>query len=119
MRTIRGPRDGVLRWQDAGEATDPRAFLQAFTQEGTGFSEWHFPVRLLLEIGGYPQVLPGLGAGRGLLPRAEGFRLPQPFPRTSTRAETLPGLTHLDLLTEREGWTARAILDYPKGLRLP
>ncbi|WP_337845435.1 alpha/beta fold hydrolase [Thermus sp.] len=131
VRTVRGPREGVIRWQDTGEATDPRAFLRAFAQEGTGFSEWYFPLRLLLEIGGYPEVLPGLrprtlpypvlglGAGRGLLPWAEGFRLPELFPRTPTRTEVLPGLTHLDLLTEREGRTARAILDYLKGLGLP
>ncbi len=131
VRTVRGPRDGAISWQDTGEATDPRAFLRAFAREETGFSEWYFPLRLLLELGGYPHVLPGLGprplpypvlglgAGRGLLPRQEGFRLDALFPRTPVRAEVLPGLTHLDLLTEREGRTARVILAYLKELGLP
>ncbi|APD10304.1 MULTISPECIES: alpha/beta fold hydrolase [Thermus] len=122
--TVRGPRAGPIRWRDTGEATDPRAFLKAFAREETGFSEWYFPYRLLLEVAGYPYVRPdlkprplpypvlALGAGRGLVDRPEAFRLPELFPETPSKAQVLPGLTHLDLLTEREGRTARALRDY-------
>ncbi|TBH21565.1 alpha/beta hydrolase [Thermus thermamylovorans] len=125
--TVRGPRGRLVEWRDTGEATDPRAFLSAFAQPETGFSEWYFPYRLLLEVAGYPFVaedlkprpLPypvlALGAGRGLLTQPEDFRLGATFPNTPARAQVLPGLTHLDLLTEREGRTARALLDYLEG----
>ncbi|WP_135257557.1 alpha/beta hydrolase [Thermus caldilimi] len=125
--TVRGPRGRLVEWWDTGEATDPRAFLLAFARPETGFSEWYFPYRLLLEVAGYPLVaedlkprpLPypvlALGAGRGLLTRPEDFRLGATFPNTPARAAILPNLTHLDLLTEREGRTARALLDYLEG----
>jgi len=128
--TVRGPRDGLVRWRDTGEATDPRAFLRAYARPETGFSEWYFPYRLLLEIGGYPYVLPGLkpralpypvlalGAGRGLFPDPQGFRLGEVFPGTPAEAKVLPGLTHLDLLTEREGRTAGFLLRYLQDLGL-
>ena len=130
VRTVRGPRAGPIAWRDTGEATDPRAFLRAFALPETGFSEWYFPYRLLLEVGGYPYVLRGLkpralpypvlalGAGRGLYPRAEDFRLGELFPGTEARAQVLPGLTHLDLLTEREGRTAGLLLRYLQDLGL-
>ncbi|GLV48975.1 alpha/beta hydrolase [Thermus sp. LT1-2-5] len=129
--TVRGPRRGPIAWRDTGEATDPRAFLRAFAREETGFSEWYFPYRLLLEVGGYPHVRPdlgprslpypvlALGAGRGLVSRPEGFRLAELFPKTPGLVEVLPGLTHLDLLTEREGRTARALRDYLERLLGP
>lgn len=129
--TVRGPRGKVVEWRDTGEATDPRAFLRSFALPQTGFSEWYFPYRLLLEIGGYPHVQPGLdprtlgypvlalGAGRGLVPKAEEFRLESWFPNTVTQVQILDGLTHLDLLTEREGRTAQAILAYLGRLGLP
>ncbi|MGC8904271.1 alpha/beta fold hydrolase [Thermus sp.] len=128
--TVRGPRAGPIAWRDTGEATDPRAFLRAFALPETGFSEWYFPYRLLLEVGGYPHVLPGLkpralpypllalGAGRGLYPKAEDFPLEELFPGTRAEVQVLPGLTHLDLLTEREGRTARLLLRYVQGLGL-
>ncbi len=131
VHTVRGPRGKVVAWQDTGEATDPRAFLRVFTRPETGFSEWYFPYRLLLEIAGYPHVRPtlkprtlpypilALGAGRGLITTREGFRLEETFPKTPGQALILPGLTHLDLLTEREGRTARLLLDYLRGLNLP
>ncbi|MEZ0322114.1 MAG: alpha/beta fold hydrolase [Thermus sp.] len=129
--TVRGPRRGPIAWQDTGEATDPKAFLKAFAREETGFSEWYFPYRLLLEVGGYPYVRPdlkpkplpypvlALGAGRGLVNRPEGFRLGEFFPQTPAQVQILPGLTHLDLLTEREGRTARAIREYLEALGRP
>ncbi|MEZ0320750.1 MAG: alpha/beta fold hydrolase [Thermus sp.] len=122
--TVRGPRRGPIAWRDTGEATDPRAFLRAFARAETGFSEWYFPYRLLLEVGGYPHVRPdlgprplpypvlALGAGRGLVREPKDFRLGELFPGTPGWVEILPGLTHLDLLTEREGRTARAIRGY-------
>ncbi|TFU17518.1 alpha/beta fold hydrolase [Thermus tengchongensis] len=129
--TVRGPRGRIIEWRDTGEATDPRAFLRAFARPETGFSEWYFPYRLLLEVAAYPLVAPdlrprplpypvlALGAGQGLVARPEGFRLAETFPRTPARAQVLPGLTHLDLLTEREGRTARALREYVEGLLLP
>ncbi|GAA5335319.1 MULTISPECIES: alpha/beta fold hydrolase [Thermus] len=129
--TVRGARAGPIRWRDTGEATDPRAFLRAFARAETGFSEWYFPYRLLLEVAGYPHVRPdlrprplpypvlALGAGRGLVDRPEGFRLPELFPETLLQAQVLPGLTHLDLLTEREGRTARALRAYLEPLLGP
>ncbi|WP_038058959.1 alpha/beta hydrolase [Thermus amyloliquefaciens] len=125
--TVRGPRGRLVEWRDTGEATDPRAFLRAFARPETGFSEWYFPYRLLLEVAGYPLVAPdlrprplpypvlALGAGRGLVAQPEGFRLGEVFPQTPGRALVLPGLTHLDLLTERHGYTARAIREYVLG----
>jgi len=125
--TARGPRSHVVEWRDTGEATDPRAFLRAFARTETGFSEWYFPYRLLLEVAGYPHVAPdlgprplpypvlALGAGRGLVTRPEDFRLGEAFPQTPGRALVLPGLTHLDLLTERHGRTAQALLEYLAG----
>ncbi|WP_038046451.1 alpha/beta hydrolase [Thermus caliditerrae] len=125
--TARGPRSHVVEWRDTGEATDPRAFLRAFARPETGFSEWYFPYRLLLEVAGYPHVAPdlgprplpypvlALGAGRGLVTRPEDFRLGEAFPQTPGRALVLPGLTHLDLLTERHGRTAQALLEYLAG----
>ncbi|WP_117237161.1 alpha/beta hydrolase [Thermus sediminis] len=122
--TVRGPRDGLIRWRDTREATDPRAFLRAFARPETGFSEWYFPYRLLLEIAGHPYALPdlrprplpypvlALGAGRGLIPEARGFRLEEAFPGTPAEVRILPGLTHLDLLTEREGRTAGEVWEY-------
>ncbi|WP_041433772.1 alpha/beta fold hydrolase [Thermus sp. CCB_US3_UF1] len=129
VHTVRGPRGRLVEWRDTGEATDPRAFLRAFTRPETGFSEWYFPYRLLLEIAGYPYVGPyrprplpypvlALGAERGLLPEAAGFRVGETFPKTPLGVQILPSLTHLDLLTEREGKTARAILGYLGGLPL-
>lgn len=129
--TVRGPRGRVVEWRDTGEATDPRAFLEAYARPETGFSEWYFPYRLLLEIGGYPHVGLGLrprtlpypvlaiGAERGLVPEARGFRLGEVFPGTPAQVQILGGTTHLDLLTEREGRTARALLAYLGRLGLP
>lgn len=129
--TVRGPRGRVVEWRDTGEATDPRAFLRAYAQPQTGFSEWYFPFRLLLEIAGYPhtglglapKALPypilALGAGRGLVPEPRGFRLEEAFPGTQAQVQVLPDLTHLDILTERGGRTARAILAYLGTLGLP
>ncbi|WP_105317322.1 alpha/beta hydrolase [Thermus tenuipuniceus] len=126
--TVRGPRGRAVEWRDTGEATDPRAFLRVFARPETGFSEWYFPYRLLLEVAGYPHVAPdlkprtlpypvlALGAGRGLVTHSEGFRLAETFPNTPARAQVLPGLTHLDLLTERHGYTAKALLGYVEGL---
>jgi len=126
--TVRGPRSGPIAWRDTGEATDPRAFLQAYAHPETGFSEWYFPYRLLLEVAGYPYVRPdlkprplpypvlALGAGRGLFPKPEDFRLKDLFPGGEGEAQVLPDLTHLDLLTEREGRTARRILAYLEAL---
>lgn len=131
VRTVRGPRGRVVEWRDTGEATDPRAFLWAYARPETGFSEWYFPFRLLLEIAGYPhtglglapKALPypilALGAGRGLVPETRGFRLGEVFPGTQAQAQVLEGLTHLDILTEREGRTAQAILAYLGRLGLP
>ena len=69
-----------------------------------------------------PRALPypvlALWAVRGLYPRAEDFRLVELFPGTEARAQVLPGLTHLDLLTEREGRTAGLILRYLQDLGL-
>ncbi|MFN3369292.1 MAG: alpha/beta hydrolase, partial [Thermus sp.] len=131
VHTVRGPRGRVVEWRDTGEATDPREFLRTFALPETGFSEWYFPYRLLLEVAGYPhtglglgpKALPypvlALGAARGLIPEAQAFRLKSLFPDTQARVEILKGLTHLDLLTEREGRTARILLAYLQGLGLP
>jgi pimeloyl-ACP methyl ester carboxylesterase len=35
--TVRGPRDGLVRWRDTGEATDPRAFLRAYARPRPAF----------------------------------------------------------------------------------
>ncbi|GAA6733055.1 alpha/beta fold hydrolase [Thermus oshimai] len=129
--TVRGPRGRVVEWRDTGEATDPQEFLRNFAFPETGFSEWYFPYRLLLEIAGYPHTGLGLaprpvpypilalGAGRGLVPKAQDFLLEEHFPGTQGEAAILEGLTHLDLLTEREGHTARALLAYLRRLGLP
>ncbi len=131
VQTVRGPRGRVVEWRDTGEATDPRAFLRSYARPQTGFSEWYFPFRLLLETAGYPHTWLGLapkalpypilalGAGRGLVPDPQGFRLEKVFPGTQAQVRVLEGLTHLDILMEREGRTARAILAYLGTLGLP
>lgn len=104
--TVRGPRDGLIRWRDTGEATDPRAFLRAFARPETGFSEWYFPYRLLLEIAGHPYALPdlrprplpypvlalGAGGGLSLIPKASAWgrpsQAPPPRPRSSPASPT-------------------------------
>ncbi|RDI96002.1 alpha/beta fold hydrolase [Meiothermus sp. QL-1] len=128
--TIRGPRGRRVEWRDTGEATDPMEFIRLYANPLTGFSEWFFPYRLLLDIAAFEVALPGLrprplpypvlalGAGRGLLPRAEDFRsTAEFFPNTPLEVRVLPGLTHLDLLTSRNGEAVGPIAAYLGGVR--
>jgi len=128
--TVRGPRGKRVEWQDTGEATDPLEFLRLYANPSTGFSEWFFPYRLTLDIGAWqvampelkPRTLPypvlALGAGRGLLPRAEDFAgLSSVFPGSGFDVRILPGLTHLDLLTGRNGPAVGPIAQYLQAVR--
>ncbi|HEU4740257.1 MAG TPA: alpha/beta fold hydrolase [Meiothermus sp.] len=128
--TVRGPRGNRVEWQDTGEATDPLEFLRLYANPTTGFSEWFFPYRLTLDIGAWevavpqlkPRTLPypvlALGAGRGLLPGPENFAgLSSVFPGSSFDVRILPGLTHLDLLTGRNGPAVGPITQYLQAVR--
>ncbi len=128
--TVRGPRGKRVEWQDTAEATDPLEFLRLYATPTTGFSEWFFPYRLALDIGAGPIAVPALqprtlpypvlalGAGRGLLPRQESFAgLSSAFPGSSLEVRILPGLTHLDLLTGRDGPLVGPITEYLRGVR--
>ncbi|ADD28924.1 alpha/beta hydrolase [Meiothermus ruber] len=128
--TIRGPRGGRVEWRDTGEATDPLEFISAYANPVTGFSEWFFPYRLLLDIAAYDTAMPelqprsvpypvlALGAGRGLLPQVSNFRsVGEVFPNSSLDLRILPGLTHLDILTSRRGDAVGPIAQYLQGVR--
>ena len=123
--TIRGPRGPRVEWRDNGEPTDPLEFVGLYANPTTGFSEWFFPYRLSLDISAYqvampelgPRSLPypvlALGAGRGLLPKAESFAsATEVFPGSSLDVRILPGLTHLDILTSRKGDAVGPIAQY-------
>ncbi len=123
--TIRGPRGGRVEWRDSGEATDPLEFISLYANPTTGFSEWFFPYRLSLDISAYdvampelrPRSLPygvlALGAGRGLLPQVSSFKsVEELFPGTSADVRILPNLTHLDILTSRNGDAVGPIAAY-------
>jgi pimeloyl-ACP methyl ester carboxylesterase len=127
--TIRGPRGGRVEWRDNGEATDPLEFVTMYANPTTGFSEWFFPYRLLLDISAYEVVMPelkprplpypvlALGAGRGLLPQENNFRgLSEFFPNTRTDIRILPNLTHLDILTSRRGDAVGPIAAYLRAI---
>jgi hypothetical protein len=58
------------------------------------------------------------GRGGAFSPIPKGFRLGEVFPGTPAEAKVLPGLTHLDLLTEREDRTAGEVLAYLRRLGL-
>lgn len=128
--TIRGPRGGRVEWRDSGEATDPMEFIGLYANPTTGFSEWFFPYRLSLDISAYDVAMPelrprpvpyrvlALGAGRGLLPQESNFRsVAEAFPNTRVDIQILPGLTHLDILTSRNGLAVGPIAAYLQGVR--
>ncbi|MDX2006625.1 MAG: alpha/beta fold hydrolase [Meiothermus sp.] len=128
--TVRGPRGGRVEWLDTGEPTDPLEFLQLYANPVTGFSEWFFPYRLTLDVGNWRWAMPelqprttpypvlSLGAGRGLLPSPESFRgVAEVFPNTPQTVQILPGLTHLDILTSRDGAAVGPIAGYLRGVR--
>lgn len=126
--TVRGPRGSRVEWLDTGEATDPLEFLGLYAHPETGFSEWFFPYRLTLDLSAWdvampelkPRTLPfpvlALGAGGGLLQKAESFQaLGDVLPGTKTDIRILPGLTHLDLLTGRNGPAVGPMAEYLKS----
>jgi hypothetical protein len=105
-------------------------FIGMYASPTTGFSEWFFPYRLSLDISAYevampelkPRALPypvlALGAGRGLLPQESNFRsVGETFPNTRTDIRILPNLTHLDILTSRNGDAVGPIAQYLHGVR--
>ncbi len=123
--TVRGPRGGRVEWLDSGEPTDPLEFLQLYASPVTGFSEWYFPYRLTLDLAAWDIAMPelkprtlsfailALGAGRGLLPSRDNFKgLAEVFPKTSADVQILPGLTHLDILSGRNGPAVEPISRY-------
>ncbi len=128
--TIRGPRGSRVEWRDSGEATDPMEFISSYANPTTGFSEWFFPYRLSLDISAYDVAMPelrprslaypvlALGAGRGLLPQTSNFQsVGEVFPNTRVDIRILPGLTHLDILTSRNGAAVGPIAAYLQGVR--
>jgi pimeloyl-ACP methyl ester carboxylesterase len=129
--TIRGPRGSRVEWRDSGEATDPLEFIASYANPVTGFSEWFFPYRLSLDISAYdiampelrPRQLPfgvlALGAGRGLLPQIGSFQsVREVFPNSNLDIRILPNLTHLDILTSRNGDAVGPIAQYLRGVRV-
>jgi len=124
-----GPRGRRVEWRDTGEATDPREFLGLYAWPETGFSEWFFPVRLVLDLAAWELAVPelqprrlgfpilGLGAGRGLVSDVANFAVAQGFfPGAELRGEVLPGLTHLDILLGREGPAVGPLARYLEAL---
>ena len=101
------------------ERTDLATFARAWAEPEANYSEWYFPVRLLIDTLALDVTLadePGfvanaevptptlaLGASRGLLPSLDGFaayavaRAGSPF-----SSFVLPGLTHADITTARD-----------------
>ena len=123
--TIRGPRGQRVEWLDNGEPTEPLEFLRLYANRQTGFSEWFFPYRLSLDVGAWAHALPelqartlpypvlALGAGRGLLPNPQSFaRMNEVLLGTPSQVQILPGLTHLDILTSRNGAAVGPIAEY-------
>ena len=128
--TIRGPRGARVEWIDNNEPTDPLEFLQLYANPSTGFSEWFFPYRLTLDVGNWKWAMPelqprtlsfpilSLGAGRGLLPNPDNFRgVTEVFPNTPNDVRILPGLTHVDILTSRNGLAVAPIAEYLSRVR--
>lgn len=128
---IRAPRASKrVEWIDTGEATDPREFLRGYASLSTGFAEWFFPYRLSLDLGAWrlavPELQPrqlafpilALGAGRGIVTNAQRFQSSQPvFPNTPILGQVLPGLTHLDILSGRNGPAVSPIVAYLNSLK--
>lgn len=128
--TVRAPIGKRVEWADTGEPSDPLEFLELYAHPETGFSEWFFPYRLSLDMSAWdiampelkPRAVPytvlALGAGRGLLPKAENFReLARMFPGSQSDVRILPDLTHLDILTSRRGVAVAPIAEYLKSIQ--
>jgi hypothetical protein len=124
---------------DPKELTDPTDFVQRFWQPfgGTGvdYQEWYFPARLSLDIAAVGLEAPAWAVTRGLrLTRLSEVRLPflvaaggrgivtdpgsfKPLERKLGRAlevRTLPGMTHLDVLSARVNPLAGWIVEYAR-----
>lgn len=130
--TIRGPRGQRVEWRDNGEPTEPLEFLQLYANRQTGFSEWFFPYRLSLDAGAWAHAMPelqartlpypvlALGAGRGLLPNPQSFaRMNEVLLGTPSQVQILTGLTHLDILTSRNGAAVGPIAEYLASISVP
>ncbi len=123
-KSVVGVADGYdyVDWtpgDPARERTDLETFVRAWALPETNYSEWYFPVRLLIDtlaldvtLADEPGFVPNaevptptlaLGASRGLLPSLDGFaayavaRAGSPF-----SSFVLPGLTHADITTARD-----------------
>ncbi len=123
-KSVAGVADGYayVDWtpgDGARERTDLGTFVRAWALPETNYSEWYFPVRLLIDtlaldvtLADEPGFVPNaevptptlvLGASRGLLPSLDGFaayaaaRVGSPF-----SSVILPGLTHADVTTARD-----------------
>ena len=123
-KSVAGVADGYsyVDWtpsDPARERTDLETFVRAWASPETNYSEWYFPVRLLIDtlaldvtLADEPGFVPNaevptptlaLGASRGLLPSLDGFaayavaRAGSPF-----SSVVLPGLTHADVTTARD-----------------
>jgi pimeloyl-ACP methyl ester carboxylesterase len=113
---IKGAREGRVEWQEGDGATSADELLRSFALPETGFFEWLMPYRLVLDLTAWDIAVPALrprrhhfpilciGAGRGLVRRAAGFdSLHALTPGTEIDATVVPDVTHLDLLTGKDG----------------
>ncbi len=122
---IKGARDGRVEWQEGDEATSTGELLHSFARPETGFFEWFMPYRLVLDLTAWDVAIPELrprrhrfpilclGAGRGLVRRISGFDgLRLLTPGTEIDASVVPDVTHLDLLTGKDGPAVGLIAAY-------
>jgi hypothetical protein len=103
------------RGDPARERTELESVLRAWAMPETNFTEWYFPLRLLLDmsrldlrLADAPGFVPtrsvrtptlAVGAGRGLLASLDGFSAYiNARPGTPFSAHILPGLTHFDIV---------------------
>ncbi|MCS7173446.1 MAG: lysophospholipase [Armatimonadetes bacterium] len=135
-RELVGWRNGP----EVGEPTDLRELASAAVDEETDFSEWYFPLRLLLDVAvevrmETPSRVPGIGrvrspdtldlpmlsvgAGQGLLrhPWMHWLFLRRTASRDAT-VHILPEAAHLDVVTARENPAVPLLLRWMEN-RIP